>query len=100
MTARLLAFPVKVSAPVENIRWRGRYPRGVASLRQARWKRSLSEMKKADAGFMECAKPVLQGNRSPDLLSDLSVHALMLAASAKMILNDLEAFKEKEDGDE
>lgn len=31
-TATVLQFPALVAAPVENIRWHGRYPRGVRSL--------------------------------------------------------------------
>lgn len=49
-TAAVLQFPALVSVPVENIRWRGCYPRGVVALSRARASREAqAEQRRAMA---------------------------------------------------
>lgn len=48
-SAQILAFPAKLSFPVEQSRGPGRYPRGVASLRRVRAEKARQAAEAAEA---------------------------------------------------
>jgi hypothetical protein len=54
VSARVLQFPTQLSSPVTNPAWRGRYPRGVVSLRRARDQRSCAERGKSASQCVRC----------------------------------------------
>jgi hypothetical protein len=94
VNAKLIQFPALVPAPVKNIRWHGRYPRGVASLRQARWKRTLAEMEGASDALRESAPQKDPYSLDPRFLA---ANAGLIALMASKLIADLRALEGKTD---